>query len=55
MLTMIKTIVNCCQLQIVFKSTNRLSNTSKFKNRIPKIFTSDAYFNLQYGPCHEPR
>ena len=33
-------IFNCCKLQIVFKSQNKLVNKFRFKNRIPKQLTS---------------
>ena len=36
----LKGILNCCKLQIVFKCQNKLANTLRFKDRIPKELTS---------------
>ena len=33
-------ILNCCKLQIVFKSKNKLVKVFRFKDRIPKELTS---------------
>ena len=32
----LKDILNCCKLQIVFKSQNKLAKAFRFKDRIPK-------------------
>ena len=32
----LKGILNCCKLQFVFKSQNKLANAFCFKDRIPK-------------------
>ena len=32
----LKGILNCCKLQIVFKSQNKLPSTFRFKDHIPK-------------------
>ena len=32
----LKGILNCCKLQVVFKSQNKLSTAFRFKDRIPK-------------------
>ena len=36
----LKSILNCCKLQIVFRSQNKLAKTFNFKDRIPKELTS---------------
>ena len=36
----LKDILNCCKLQIVFKSQNKLAKPFRFKDRIPKELTS---------------
>ena len=36
----LKNILNCCKMQIIFKNDTRLGNSFRFKNRIPKDFTS---------------
>ena len=33
-------ILNCCKLQIVFKTENKLANAFHFKDRIPEEFIS---------------
>ena len=38
----LKGILNCCKLQIVFKSQNKLAKAFRFKDRIPKELTSGA-------------
>ena len=49
----LKVILNCCKLQIVFKSQNNLAKTFRFKDRIPKILTSGAVYKFQCGLCNE--
>ena len=46
-------ILNCCQLQIVFKSQNKLVNAFRFKDCIPKEFTSGAAYKFQCGLCNK--
>ena len=36
----LKVILNCCKLQIVFKSQNKLAKAFRFKDRIPKELIS---------------
>ena len=36
----LKGILNCCKLQIVFKSQNKLAKVFRFKDRTPKELTS---------------
>ena len=55
----LKTILNCCKLQIVFKNKNRLGNNFHFKHQIPKDLTSGVvckcqcglYIDSYYGEC----
>ena len=49
----IKGTRNCCKLQIVFKSQNKLAKAFSFKNRIPKELTSGVVYKFQYGLCNE--
>ena len=42
----LKVILNCCELQIVFKSPNRLSNALRFKGRTSKELTSDVIYKF---------
>ena len=43
----LKGILNCCQLQIVFKSQNKLAKAFRFKDRIPKELTSGVVYKFQ--------
>ena len=47
----LKGILNCCKLQIVFKSQNKLAKS--FKDRIPKELTSVVVYKFQCGLCNE--
>ena len=49
----LKGILNCCKLQIVFKSQNKLTNAFRFKDRIPKELTSGVVYKFQCGLCNE--
>ena len=49
----LKRILNCCKLQIVFKSQNKLAKTFRFKDRIPKERTSGVVYKFQCGLCNE--
>ena len=50
----LKGILNCCKLQIVFKSQNKLAKAFRFKDRIPKELTSGVVYKFQCGLCNEP-
>ena len=41
-----KGILNCCKLQIVFKSQNKLAKAFRFKDRIPKELTSGVVYKF---------
>ena len=45
----LKSILDCCKLQIKFKSQNKLANPFNFKDHIPKALTSDVFSQLQCG------
>ena len=49
----LKDIRNCCKLQIVSKSQNKLANDFLFKDRIPKELISGVLYKLQCGLCNE--
>ena len=49
----LKGILNCCKLQIMFKSQNKLAKAFRFKNRIPKELTSGVVHKFQCGLCNE--
>ena len=40
-------ILNCCKLQTVFKSQNKLAKTFRFTDRIPKELTSGVVYKFQ--------
>ena len=45
-------ILNCCKLQIVFKSQNKLAKEFRFKDRIPKELTSGFIYKFQCELCN---
>ena len=49
----LKGILNCCKLQILFKSQNKLAKAFHFKDRIPKELTSGVVYKFQCGLCNE--
>ena len=49
----LKDIRNCCKLQIVFKSQNKLAKAFRLKDRIPKELISGVLYKLQCGLCYE--
>ena len=49
----LKDILNCCKLQIVFKSQNKLAKAFRFKDRIPKELISGVVYKFQCGLCNE--
>ena len=51
--TSIKGVINCCKLQVIFKSQNKLCNIFRFKDPIPQILTSGVVYKLQCGLCNE--
>ena len=49
----LKGILNCCKLQIVFKSQYKLAKAFHFKDRISKKLTSGVIYKFQCGFCNE--
>ena len=49
----IKGILNCCELQVIFKSQNKLCNKFCFKDPVPQFLASDVVYNCQCGLCNE--
>ena len=49
----LKGILNCCKLQIVFESQNKLAKAFRFKDRIPKELASGVVYKFQCGLCNE--
>ena len=50
----LKGILNCCKLQIVFKSQNKLAKAFRFKDRIPKELTSGVFINFSVDSAMNP-
>ena len=49
----IKGVLNCCKLQVIFKSQNKLCNNFRFKDPVPQILTSGVVYKFQCGLCNE--
>ena len=49
----LKGILNCCKLQIVFKSQNKLAKAFRFKDSTLKELTSGVVYKFQCGLCNE--
>ena len=49
----LRDILNCCKLQIVFKSQNKLAKEFRFNDRIPKELTSGVVYKFQCKLCNE--
>ena len=45
----LKVMLNCCKLQIVFKSQNKLAKAFRVKDRISKELTSGVFYKFQCG------
>ena len=46
-----KDILNCCKLQIVFKSQRKLANVFRFKDRLPFDLVSGVVYKYTRGRC----
>ena len=46
-----KRILNCCKLQIVFKSQRKLANVFRFKDRLPFDLVSGVVYRYMCGRC----
>ena len=49
----LRSSLNCCKLQIVYKSQNRLANAFRLQDCIPKELTSGVVYKFQCGLCNE--
>ena len=49
----LKGILNCCKLQIMFKSQNKLAKAFRLKDHISKELTSGVVYKFQCGLCNE--
>ena len=47
-----KNILNCCKVQIVFKSQSRLSNQFRFKEPLPHDLISKVLYKYRCGRCN---
>ena len=49
----LKGVLNCCKLQVTFKSQNKLCNNFRFKDPITQILTSGVVYKFQCRLCNE--
>ena len=49
----IKRVLNCCTLQLIFKSQDRLCNNFCLKDPVPQILTSSVFYKFHCGLCNE--
>ena len=49
----LKSVLNCCKLEIVFKYQTRLSNSFCYKDPTPKDLISGVVYKFQCGICSE--
>ena len=47
-----KGTLNCCKLQIVFKSQTKLANVFRFKDRLPFDLVSGLVYKYMCGRCN---
>ena len=48
----LKRILGCCKIQIVFKNRRNLSNVFSFKDRLPYDLVSCDVYKFQWGICN---
>ena len=48
----LKRVLGCCKIQIVFKSLRNLSNVFRFKDRLPYELISRMVYKYQCGRCN---
>ena len=48
----LKRVLGCCKIQIVFKIQRNLSNVFRFKVRLPYELTSRVVYKFQCGRCN---
>ena len=49
----LKSALNCCKLEIIFKCETRLSNSFRYKDPVPKGLISGVAYKFQCGLCNE--
>ena len=49
----IKEVLNCCKLQVIFKSQNKPCINFRFKDPVPQILTSGGVYKFQCGLCNK--
>ena len=49
---LLKRVLGCCKIQIVFKSQRNLSNVFRFKDRLPYELISRVVYKFQCGRCN---
>ena len=47
-----KNTLNCCKLQIIFKSKRKLSNMFRFKDCVPYDFVLCVVYEYMHGRCN---
>ena len=47
-----KSTLNCCKLQVIFKNKRKLSNMLKFKDRVPCNLVSGVVYEYTCGRCN---
>ena len=48
----LKRVLGCCKIQIVFESQRNLSNVFRFKDRLPYELISRVVYKFQCGRCN---
>ena len=48
----VKGILNCCKLQVIFKSERKLCNMFRFKDCVPCDVVSDVVYEYMCGWCN---
>ena len=48
-----KGVLKCCNLEVTFKSRNKLCNNFRFKDPVPQILTSGMVYKFHCGLCNE--
>ena len=49
----IKRVLNCCKLQVIFKSQNKICNNFRSKDPVLQILTSGVVYKFQCGLCYQ--
>ena len=48
----LKGVLNCCKIQVIFKTQTKLSTIFRFKDRLPKELLSGVVYKFQCGRCN---